>query len=148
MGKLYSVDLRERVVAAVETGGLSCHRAAAQLAWGSARRSTGCGPRRLDAADPHRCLRVRRGAWAGPPSRTLIRRSWNCWISPSRRPRAECIDGNQPKRPSHRSALWRETLPPRGSLPNGSADRASGESQLPASGVASLCILRAGAGHP
>jgi transposase len=33
MGKPYSVDLRERVVAAVETGGLSCHRAATQFGW-------------------------------------------------------------------------------------------------------------------
>ena len=31
MGRAYSIDLRERVVAAVETGGLSCHRAAAQF---------------------------------------------------------------------------------------------------------------------
>src|SRR5205809_7324568 len=29
MGKPYSMDPRERVVAAVETGGMSCHRAAA-----------------------------------------------------------------------------------------------------------------------
>ena len=34
MGKPYSVDLRERVVAAVETGGLSCRRAAAQFGVG------------------------------------------------------------------------------------------------------------------
>ncbi len=34
MGKPYSVDLRERVVAAVETGGLSCHRATAQFGVG------------------------------------------------------------------------------------------------------------------
>jgi transposase len=34
MGKPYSVDLRERVVAAVETGGLSCHRAAGQFGVG------------------------------------------------------------------------------------------------------------------
>ena len=34
MGKLYSMDLRERVVAAVETGGLSCHQAAAQFGVG------------------------------------------------------------------------------------------------------------------
>jgi hypothetical protein len=31
MGKPYSMDLREGVVAAVETGGLSCHQAAAQF---------------------------------------------------------------------------------------------------------------------
>jgi transposase len=34
MGKPYSLDLRERVVAAVETGGMSCHRAAAQFGVG------------------------------------------------------------------------------------------------------------------
>ena len=31
MGKPYSIDLRERVVAAVSTGGLSCNRAAKQF---------------------------------------------------------------------------------------------------------------------
>jgi transposase len=35
MGKPYSMDLRERVVAAVEKGGLSCHRAAAQFGVGA-----------------------------------------------------------------------------------------------------------------
>lgn len=34
MGKPYSMDLRERVVAAVDAGGLSCHRAAAQFGVG------------------------------------------------------------------------------------------------------------------
>src|SRR4030088_684153 len=34
MGKPYSMDLRERVVAAVETGAMSCHRAAAQFGVG------------------------------------------------------------------------------------------------------------------
>src|SRR5260221_12514946 len=34
MGKPYSMDLRKRVVAAVETGGLSCHQAAAQFGIG------------------------------------------------------------------------------------------------------------------
>jgi transposase len=34
MGRAYSIDLRERVVAAVETGGLSCHRAAEQFGVG------------------------------------------------------------------------------------------------------------------
>jgi transposase len=34
MGKPYSVDLRERVVAAVETGGMSCRQAAAQFGVG------------------------------------------------------------------------------------------------------------------
>jgi transposase len=31
MGKPYSIDLRERVVAAVQSGGLSCHQAARQF---------------------------------------------------------------------------------------------------------------------
>jgi transposase len=34
MGRPYSLDLRERVVAAVEKGGLSCNRAAAQFGLG------------------------------------------------------------------------------------------------------------------
>ena len=34
MGKPYSMDLRERVVAAVDPGGLTCHRAAAQFGVG------------------------------------------------------------------------------------------------------------------
>ena len=34
MGKPYSMDLRERVVAAVEKGGMSCRRAAAQFGVG------------------------------------------------------------------------------------------------------------------
>ncbi len=34
MGRAYSMDLRERVVAAVETGGLSCHQAATQFGVG------------------------------------------------------------------------------------------------------------------
>jgi putative transposase len=34
MGRAYSVDLRERVVAAVEKGGLSCHQAAARFGVG------------------------------------------------------------------------------------------------------------------
>jgi len=34
MGRPYSVDLRKRVVAAVETGGMSCHQAAAQFGVG------------------------------------------------------------------------------------------------------------------
>ena len=34
MGRPYSVDLRKRVVAAVETGGMSCHQAAARFGVG------------------------------------------------------------------------------------------------------------------
>ena len=34
MGKPYSIDLRERVVAAVKTGGMSCNRAAKQFGVG------------------------------------------------------------------------------------------------------------------
>jgi len=48
-GRPYSIDLRERVVAAVESGGMSCHRAAAQfgvsvssaIKWVRRRRETG-----------------------------------------------------------------------------------------------------------
>src|SRR6266446_6873538 len=58
MGKPYSMDLRERVVAAVETGGLSCHQAAAQfgvgvstaIVWARRLRETGSvapGPPRI-----------------------------------------------------------------------------------------------------
>jgi transposase len=36
MGKPYSMDLRERVVAAVESGGMSCNRAAKQFGLGIA----------------------------------------------------------------------------------------------------------------
>jgi transposase len=35
MGRPYSVDLRKRVVAAVEAGGMSCHQAAAQFGVGA-----------------------------------------------------------------------------------------------------------------
>ena len=35
MGKPYSMDLRERAVAAVVSGGLSCHRAAKQFGLGA-----------------------------------------------------------------------------------------------------------------
>jgi transposase len=49
MARAYSLDLRERVVAAVENGGLSCHQAAAQFGigvstainWVRRRRETG-----------------------------------------------------------------------------------------------------------
>ena len=34
MGRPYSIDLRERVVAAVKTGGMSCNRAAKQFGVG------------------------------------------------------------------------------------------------------------------
>ena len=34
MGRPYSLDLREKVIAAVETGGLSCRQAAAQFGVG------------------------------------------------------------------------------------------------------------------
>ena len=35
MGKPYSLDLRERVVAAIKTGGMSCHQAAKQFRIGT-----------------------------------------------------------------------------------------------------------------
>jgi hypothetical protein len=37
MGRPYSIDLRERAVAAVEKGGMSRRRAAAQFGWASIR---------------------------------------------------------------------------------------------------------------
>src|SRR5882672_10339936 len=64
MGKPYSMDLRKRVVAAVETGGLSCHQAAAQfgvgvstaIVWVRRLRETGSvapvGPLSSSAAHP------------------------------------------------------------------------------------------------
>jgi hypothetical protein len=42
MGKPYSEDLLKRVVAAVETDGLSCNRAAKQFGLPSARPLDGC----------------------------------------------------------------------------------------------------------
>src|SRR5262249_29909522 len=69
MGKPYSIDLRERVVAAVKTGGISCHRAAKQvggsistaLHWGRVLRGTGSvaaakigRPRPKMISGPHR----------------------------------------------------------------------------------------------
>ena len=62
MGRAYSIDLRERVVAAVESGGLSCHRAAAQfgvgvstaIRWVEHLRNTGSGvaPSKIGAYKP------------------------------------------------------------------------------------------------
>src|SRR6266480_901753 len=42
MGKVLSLDLRKRLVAAVITGGLSCNQAAKQFGLPSARRLDGC----------------------------------------------------------------------------------------------------------
>jgi Transposase DDE domain len=69
MGKPYSMDLRERVVAAVETGGLSCHQAAAQFGVGVIG-----SPQRLASTND-----VARGSWircgldqgACPPARRV-----------------------------------------------------------------------------
>ena len=54
MGKPYSMDLRERVVAAVETGGMSCHQAAAQFGVGV---STAINWVTALAGDRQRCAR-------------------------------------------------------------------------------------------
>jgi hypothetical protein len=43
MGKPYSIDLRERVVAAVKTGGMSCNRAAKQFGVGIAEQGLDLG---------------------------------------------------------------------------------------------------------
>jgi putative transposase len=55
MGKPYSIDLRERVVAAVDSGGLSCHR---NLGWASTRPLSG-----YDASGRRAALR--RARWVG-----------------------------------------------------------------------------------
>jgi hypothetical protein len=91
MGKPYSMDLRERVVAAVETGGLSCHQAAAQFGVGASRLS-GCGGCVRPAA-------LRRGKWAGT-SRRQFRASTvpGCWSAP-RRGSSPCA-GLSPNSPS------------------------------------------------
>ncbi len=75
MGRAYSVDLRERVVAAVERGGLSCHQAAAQFGVGIStailwvqrfRRTSSVAPDKIGGykprkiADAHREWLVRR----------------------------------------------------------------------------------------
>ena len=49
MGKPYSLDLRKRVVAAIE-GGMSCNQAAKQFGVRSARQSAGCSGSRRPAA--------------------------------------------------------------------------------------------------
>ena len=74
MAKPYSMDLRERVVAAVVTGGLSCNRAAKQFGvgistainWVKRLRETGnvapgkMGGHRKPVLDPHRAFIVER----------------------------------------------------------------------------------------
>src|ERR1700693_3495135 len=71
MGKPYSMDLRERVVAAVETGGLSCHEAAAQfgvgvstaIVWVRRLRETGSvAPGQLGGHKP-KAISGEHGAW-------------------------------------------------------------------------------------
>ena len=57
MGKPYSMDLRERVVAAVRRAGCRAIRQRSSLGWASARRSTGCGACVRPAA-------LRRARWA------------------------------------------------------------------------------------
>src|ERR1700682_686180 len=64
MGKPYSIDLRERVVAAGETGGMSCHRAAAQFGVGVNTAFSGCG-------GSDRQVALRRDRWAGTSRRRL-----------------------------------------------------------------------------
>ena len=80
MGKPYSIDLRERVVAAVLTGGLSRHRAAAQFGvavstvvnWVQRYQDTGSvAPRQMGGRKPkaicgnHHVFLVRRSANEG-----------------------------------------------------------------------------------
>jgi transposase len=81
MGRAYSIDLRERVVAAVETGGLSCHRAAAQfgvgvstaIRWVDRQRGTE-QDRRLQAARSRASTAL--GCWRGSRRRTSPCSGW------------------------------------------------------------------------
>lgn len=75
MGRAYSIDLRERVVAAVEKGGLSCRQAAAQfdvgistaIIWVRRFRTTGSvAPDKIGGYKPRRI--------AGPHRDWLLRR--------------------------------------------------------------------------
>ena len=74
MGKPYSMDLRERVVAAVVKGGMSCHQAAAQFGLGvNTVDSTGCG-------DGVRPAALRRARWAVISRRRLrVSIVAGCW---------------------------------------------------------------------
>ncbi len=84
MGKPYSIDLRERVVAAVETGGMSCHRAAAQfgvgvntaILWVRRFRQTGSVARDRWAGTSRRRLRasIVPGCWNGRDRPDVARR--------------------------------------------------------------------------
>src|SRR5713226_3186983 len=86
MGKPYSIDLRERVVAAVETGGMSCHRAAAQFGvgvntaihWVRRFRQTGSVARDRWAGTSRRRLRasIVPGWWNGRRRRTSPCAGW------------------------------------------------------------------------
>src|SRR5229473_164775 len=80
MGKPYSMDLRERVVAAVETGGMSCHQAAAQfgvgvstaIIWVRRLRETGSiAPGQMGAGTSQRQFRASTvlGCWSAPRQR-------------------------------------------------------------------------------
>src|SRR5450759_5021774 len=77
MGKPYSMDLRERVVLAVDKGGLSCHRAAAQfgigvntaILWVRRFRETGSvAPGQMGVGTSRRRFRVGTviGCWSAP----------------------------------------------------------------------------------
>jgi len=75
MGKPYSMDLRERVVAAVETGGMSCHQAAAQfgvgvstaIVWVRRLRETGSvAPGQMGGHKPKAISSTAPGCWSAP----------------------------------------------------------------------------------
>ena len=72
MGKPYSMDLRERVVAAVDPGGLSCHRAAAQF-------GVGVNTAILWVGASARPVASRRARWAGT-SRRRFRGNTVIWL--------------------------------------------------------------------
>jgi transposase len=84
MGRAYSIDLRKRVVAAVETGGLSCHQAAPQfdvgistaILWVQRFRRTGSvEPGRIGGYKPRKIAGAHRN---GSLAKMLLKDRRNC----------------------------------------------------------------------
>ena len=86
-GKPYSMDLRERVVAAVDKGGLSCHKAAAQfgvgvntaILWVRRFRATGSfAPGQMDGTSRRRFRgSIVIGCWNAPRQGTSPCAGWS-----------------------------------------------------------------------
>ncbi len=83
MGRPYSIDLRERVVGAVEKGKLSCHRAAAQFGVGVSTAITWVRRFRQTAA-------LHRARWAGTNRRQSRASTVLGYCSGSRRGISPC----------------------------------------------------------